>query len=323
MSDNTQIAKHKKQESPIKYFAPTSMKEAIELSNILSKSSIIPRNYQNKPADCLVAILKGLEIGLKPTQALDSIMVINSKATMYGDGLLALVQSSNVYEYHHESCDGETATCTVKRKGSPEYTVTFTFEDAKNAGLLIKDIWKKYKKRMLQMRARAFALRDQFADVLNGMQMYEEVIDYDDNSGRTINVIDDPIMMLTEDQRNEFCTDEEYEELVSFYNEDVIDHKHIKKVLKRIGISSSDSVENDLELTREMPRTLFMKWIESLREKQEKEKIAKEKSDEFFDEKSTFKNIDKDELRKDALEEGDCKEWNVEGVNYNAYTQGT
>jgi len=68
----------------------------------------------------------------------------------------------------------------VLRKGDTEaHTVTFTEVDAKVAGLIGKaGPWSQYPGRMYQMRARAFALRDKFADVLKGMSVREEVQDY-------------------------------------------------------------------------------------------------------------------------------------------------
>jgi hypothetical protein len=51
-------------------------------------------------------------------------------------------------------------------------------EDAKRAGLAGKQgPWQQYPKRMLQMRARAFALRDVFPDVLRGVYVAEEAAD--------------------------------------------------------------------------------------------------------------------------------------------------
>jgi hypothetical protein len=71
------------------------------------------------------------------------------------------------------------AFCTVKRKNSEEYTYTFTVEMAKQAKLWGKNqVWQQYPDRMLQMRARAFAIRDQFADSLKGLAVREEVEDY-------------------------------------------------------------------------------------------------------------------------------------------------
>src|SRR5690606_41914131 len=50
--------------------------------------------------------------------------------------------------------------------------------DAKTAGLVGKQgPWSQYPKRMRQMRARGFALRDMFADVLRGMPVAEDLQD--------------------------------------------------------------------------------------------------------------------------------------------------
>ena len=52
-------------------------------------------------------------------------------------------------------------------------------EDANTAGLLSKNgPWKSYPLRMLAHRARAWAIRDGAADALMGMQVAEEVRDY-------------------------------------------------------------------------------------------------------------------------------------------------
>jgi hypothetical protein len=67
----------------------------------------------------------------------------------------------------------------VKRKGDAEELVsTFGLDDAKRAGLLGKQgPWQTSTKRMLKLRARGFALRDKFADVLAGLVSVEEALD--------------------------------------------------------------------------------------------------------------------------------------------------
>ena len=160
---------------------PNNLQEAIQYSEILAKSTIVPKNYQNKSGDILVAIQMGSELGLKPIQSLQSIAVINGIPSVYGDGLLALVQAHASFEDIQESFDEQAnaAICIIKRKNQSSYTVKYTKEDAEKAGLWGKvGPWKQYPKRMLQMRARGFALRDKFADVLRGLIIVEEARDY-------------------------------------------------------------------------------------------------------------------------------------------------
>jgi hypothetical protein len=158
--------------------SPQTFEQAMKFSHMLAESDLVPKDFRGKPGNCLIAMQWGSELGLKPLQALSNIAVVNGRAALWGDAVIALVRSSPLCEYVQESDDGHTATCRAKRRGEPEQVVTFSMEDAKQAGLAGKQgPWSQYPKRMRQMRARAFALRDVFPDVLRGMPVAEEVQD--------------------------------------------------------------------------------------------------------------------------------------------------
>ena len=71
------------------------------------------------------------------------------------------------------------AVCVAKRKGKRPVEQRFSVDDAKKAGLWGKQgPWQNYPKRMLQMRARGFALRDAFPDALRGLVLAEEAQDF-------------------------------------------------------------------------------------------------------------------------------------------------
>lgn len=157
---------------------PQNIDEALRLAEIMAKASIIPKDYQGNPGNILVGIQWGAELGLPPLQALQSIAVINGRPAMWGDAVIALVRGSGLMESMHEDIGDTSATCTVKRRGEEAESRTFSLEDAKKAGLLGKPgPWAAYTKRMLQMRARAWALRDVFPDVLRGVHVAEEAQD--------------------------------------------------------------------------------------------------------------------------------------------------
>lgn len=165
-------------------FAPTTLTEAMAFSEMLAGSSMVPKQYQGKAQDVLVAVQWGYEIGLQPLQALQNISVINGKPSVYGDAAMALVQASPVCEDIEEFIEAEgtpnpIAVCIAKRKGRKPVVAKFSVEDAKRAGLWGKvGPWQAYPKRMMQMRARGFALRDAFPDVLKGLITAEEAQDY-------------------------------------------------------------------------------------------------------------------------------------------------
>lgn len=158
--------------------APQSLDEALRFAEVLAESSIIPKDFAKNPGNILVAIQWGMELGLQPMQAMQNIAVINGRPALWGDAVIALVRSSPLCEYVYETIDGDVATCRVKRRGEEEQLRTFSLADAKAAGLIGKQgPWTQYPRRMLQLRARAFALRDVFPDVLRGMPVAEEVMD--------------------------------------------------------------------------------------------------------------------------------------------------
>jgi hypothetical protein len=165
-------------------FAPATLGEAVQFSEMLASSSMVPKAYQGKPQDILVCVQWGYEMGLAPMQALQNIAVINGKPSVYGDAMMALVQASPVCEdveeyFENEGTTNPIAVCVAKRRGRKPVVMKFSVEDAKRAGLWGKGgPWTAYPKRMLQMRARGFALRDAFPDVLKGMISAEEAQDY-------------------------------------------------------------------------------------------------------------------------------------------------
>lgn len=157
---------------------PKDLDEAMRFADMLASASIVPKDYIGKPGNVLVAIQWGMELGLQPMQAMQSIAVINGRPSLWGDAMLALVKAHPAFEWIKEDCDGNIATCTVKRRGEPEVTQSFSLEEAKKAGLTGKQgPWTQYPKRMLQMRARGFALRDAFPDALRGVISAEEARD--------------------------------------------------------------------------------------------------------------------------------------------------
>ncbi len=158
--------------------SPQTFEQALTFCDYLANSDLVPKDFKNKPENCLIAIQWGAELGLKPLQALQNLAIINGRPALWGDAVIALVRSSPLCESITESDDGKTATCKVKRRGEEEEVRTFSMDDAKAAGLAGKQgPWTQYPKRMRQMRARAFALRDVFPDVLRGMPIAEEIMD--------------------------------------------------------------------------------------------------------------------------------------------------
>jgi hypothetical protein len=163
-----------------KPIVPKSLSEAYRIAQAVCAAKMAPKGLDT-PEACMIAIMHGLELGLSPLSALQRIAVINGRPTIWGDGALAIVKASGFCEAIEEWIEGDkhetlNAVCNVMRRGDIiPVERRFSVEDAKRAKLWGKPgPWSDYPKRMLQMRARAFALRDAFPDVLGGLYLTEE-----------------------------------------------------------------------------------------------------------------------------------------------------
>lgn len=148
-------------------------------ARMLSASQLTPKGIAG-PQAVAYAVQCGLELGLGPIQSLQNIAIINGRPVIWGDLALALVKSHPAFVDHIEPQPvNGVATVTSKRLNCNDVVRTYSIEDAKRAGLWGKQgPWTTNPNRMLQLRARAFALRDQFPDALKGVGIREEVQDY-------------------------------------------------------------------------------------------------------------------------------------------------
>jgi hypothetical protein len=171
---------------------PRDLEEAFRYAQVICKAGLAPDSYNGPgkipdPQKVVVGIMKGLEVGIAPINALSVIAIINGRPCIWGDGAMALIQKAgqliNTETIWEGNLEDETLKCTFKawRKGQPNpFVGEFSIEDAKRANLWNnprRPVWHQYPKRMLFSRARAFPLRDGFADALMGLGIREEAED--------------------------------------------------------------------------------------------------------------------------------------------------
>lgn len=164
---------------------PQTFEQMMRYAELVAKSALVPKDYQGKPHDCLIAMQWATELGLNPLQGLQNIAVINGRPSLWGDMLPALVKNHPSYEWMKETIEKNVdgallkAVCIGKRKGHPEPEIReFSVHDAQKANLWGKaGPWTLYPQRMLQMRARAWLCRDLWSDALRGLQVAEEMQD--------------------------------------------------------------------------------------------------------------------------------------------------
>lgn len=166
-----------------------------------------PKSYREDPRNAdspfsvdkiALGILHGAEVGLRPLAALRGIAVINGTPSLWGDAMMAVVRASGELEEFKEwevvpTTDNPTAHCRVKRRGQDPVERSFGQDDARKAQLAGKaGPWQTYPQRMRAMRARSWALRDAFSDVLSGLGAAEEQEDEDQRAERATDVTPRP-----------------------------------------------------------------------------------------------------------------------------------
>lgn len=221
-------------------------------ANMICNSDFCPKAYKGKPGDIMICLQSGYELGFTPLQSLQWIAVINGKRTVYGDGLVALVRKQKSCKSIKEWMEGSikagnaVAHCEVVR-GDETIKRSFSISQAVQAGLTSKgDVWGKYPERMLQMRARGFALRDSYADVLGGLidEDFEDDIVSTPRGQNNNNLGVDAVQSIlnsrqeTVIEQEPLATVEEIERLVILTKEHNVSDETMNKWLEKAGVES-------------------------------------------------------------------------------------
>lgn len=170
---------------------PKDHAELWRLADMFLKSRALPKQFENT-AQVFMAMQYLRSRGLDPNVSIRQTMIVNGSINIWGDLPKALVIQSGLCEqfdeilydkayttisYENKNLGAEVwgATCFIRRSGRPMVSRSFTVDEARAAGLVDKEksLYKKWMRRMLQMRARGLAIKDEFPDVLGGCAIAE------------------------------------------------------------------------------------------------------------------------------------------------------
>lgn len=142
---------------------------AAMLGTALSKTSFVPATFRNKPEECAAAILFGDEIGLSPTQAVQSVFVIGGKPGMYARTMVAIVLAAG-HSVETVTKTDSKVTVRGRRKGSETWIEeTWTTERARRAGYTNNKKYETDPQSMLYARAASDICRQVAPDALAGI----------------------------------------------------------------------------------------------------------------------------------------------------------
>lgn len=104
-----------------------------ELAKQCIASNAFPAALKN-PAQALVVMQAGVELGMKPMQAIQSMFFVNGKLSMYSSALLAMMKKNGLL-VKWTKLSSEQVSGLFSAEGQEAVAISFGTEDAKRAGL--------------------------------------------------------------------------------------------------------------------------------------------------------------------------------------------
>lgn len=160
----------------------------MQYAQAMAGSSLLPRDYQGKPANLLFALEYADALGIAPIHAITSIHVINGKPSASADLIAASVRRAG----HKLRVTGDDtyAEAVLIRQDDPdfEYVARWDMAKAKQANLNTAT-WKAYPAAMLRSRAITEVARMGASDALYGVLHSPEELGAEvDKTGAPVNI---------------------------------------------------------------------------------------------------------------------------------------
>lgn len=177
------------------YFNPTVWSQIKGMASTFIESKALPAHIQNV-AQAVMVLQAGLEMGMKPMEAINSVYIVNGAANIWGKAVVRRLREHGYFIEYLEEDDQHCKAKVFKREEisqgfqaptktviSEEYTETFYFEDAKKSGWTttssgsLKVGWKEGQNRKLKMRYGVLSsiIKSYIPDVLGSASDIAEV----------------------------------------------------------------------------------------------------------------------------------------------------
>lgn len=154
-----------------------------KFADVIAKAAFLPEGLRGNAGNVFMAIMEGLDLGLRPMQALRMIDVIKGKPGLKPEAMRALILAAGHELEIVKSTDDE---CVIKgkRRGSDIWhEAGFTIAQARQAKLAGEN-WQKYPADMLVARATGRLARRFFADVIGGLPSIDDLKDLEPEPAR-------------------------------------------------------------------------------------------------------------------------------------------
>lgn len=152
-------------------FADQQSIDVFKIGEVFAKSGYF--TDAKDASQAIVKILAGREIGIGAMASMTGFHIVQGKPTLSANLIASIIKNRNS-GYNYRVRELNDAVCEIEFFEQSESIgkSRFTFDEAKNAGLTNKDVWKKHPKNMLFARAISNGAKWFCPDVFNGATVY-------------------------------------------------------------------------------------------------------------------------------------------------------
>lgn len=205
-NNNNALAVQSQRSVPSVFDDFDQFEKALRMAEALSKTQLIPTNFQGRPEDCLIALDYSRRLGLPPTAVLPHLYVIGGRPSSSAQFMISLVNRSGLFTriQWNEKIDGSVEfVANGAKKTLPNYSAVAWFEeiatgrryespivDVKFAlanGWLTKNDskWQKMPEVMCRYRSASILIKTVAPELAMGMEFAEDAMDaLDDGNDR-------------------------------------------------------------------------------------------------------------------------------------------
>jgi len=183
---STEIATMATDNRPMSVYSnQQNFETAQRIAQSLSKSDLVPKQYKDNVANCLIALEIANRVGASPLMVMQNLNIIHNRPSWSSQFIIAALNSCGRFSplrFRMEG-EGDARTCVViamdKASGEALEGPPVSISMARSEGWYQKDgsKWKTMPELMLRYRAAAFFGRLYAPDVLMGMQTEDETHD--------------------------------------------------------------------------------------------------------------------------------------------------
>lgn len=168
------------------YSSSDTFQLAFQMAKGLSQSTLVPQQFQNNPANCLIALEQSNRLNISPMAVMQNLYIVQGKPSFSSSFVIGLINASGKYDmelqFDEEEKDGKpyACTCWTEKDGRKVTGIKITMDMAEKEGWSKKNgsKWVTIPQVMLRYRAASFFARMNCPELSIGLYTKEELDDF-------------------------------------------------------------------------------------------------------------------------------------------------